>query len=129
MSAETPTMVVGKRYTLTGRLGAGGMGTVYRATDRLTGQTVALKRVTAPTEQLLFGSKPSDSSADLFLALAHEFQTLSSLRHPYIISVLDYGFDMQQNANRAGAPTLFHDGLCSRGASDNRGRKSPFAHG
>lgn len=27
------------------------------------------------------------------LAIAHEFRTLSSLRHPHIISVLDYGFD------------------------------------
>jgi len=27
------------------------------------------------------------------LALSHEFETLARLRHPYIISVLDYGFD------------------------------------
>lgn len=35
--------------------------------------------------------------ADEFhLALAREFKTLASLRHPHIISVLDYGFDKQR---------------------------------
>ncbi|MCC7450868.1 MAG: protein kinase [Anaerolineae bacterium] len=85
--------IVNNRYILTGKLGSGGMGAVYRATDRLTGQTVALKRVTVSSDELLFTSKPDDSSADFYLALANEFQTLASLRHPYIISVLDYGFD------------------------------------
>jgi serine/threonine protein kinase len=32
-------------------------------------------------------------SDDFRLALAQEFKTLASLRHPHIISVLDYGFD------------------------------------
>lgn len=34
-----------------------------------------------------------DTSTELRLALAREFQTLASVRHPNIISVLDYGFD------------------------------------
>lgn len=70
------------------------MGIVYRATDRLTGQTVALKRVTVPGEQLVFMSRFRDSrSGNILLSLAHEFRILASLRHPHIISVLDYGFD------------------------------------
>ena len=64
------------------------MGTVYRAVDRLSGETVALKRVSIPTG-------PHESTAGLRLALAQEFKTLASLRHPHIISVLDYGFDDQ----------------------------------
>lgn len=67
------------------------MGAVYRVQDRLTGQVVALKRITTPTEQIAFASK--GSSADYRLALAQEFRVLASLRHPHIISVLDYGFD------------------------------------
>lgn len=70
------------------------MGAVYRAQDRLAGQPVALKRVLAPTDQLLFNSR--SETVDARLALAQEFQTLASLRHPNIISVLDYGFDEQQ---------------------------------
>ena len=37
--------ILGQRYLLHDALGAGGMGVVYRATDRLTGHAVALKRV------------------------------------------------------------------------------------
>src|SRR5262249_21886379 len=92
---STTSELIGKRYRLVDQIGQGGMGSVYRATDRLTGQTVALKRVTAPTDQLVFASR-TDASFDLRLSLAHEFRTLASLRHPNIISVLDYGFDDQR---------------------------------
>lgn len=86
-----PETLVGRRYLLQEELGKGGMGAVYRATDRLTGQAVALKRVLAPAEQLVFNSM--SSSFDFRLSLAQEFKLLASLRHPHIISVLDYGFD------------------------------------
>ena len=92
------TTRVDNRYLLLEQIGAGGMGTVYRAEDRLTNTTVALKRVTTPTTHLNFAFRITedanrDDSASLKLALAQEFQTLASLRHPNIISVLDYGFD------------------------------------
>lgn len=88
-----PTHVIGRRYILHEPLGSGGMGAVYRATDRLTGQAVALKRVAAApgSEQVSTGS-----GQDFRLALAQEFKILASLRHPHIISVLDYGFDEQR---------------------------------
>jgi tetratricopeptide (TPR) repeat protein len=86
--------LVGKRYELLDMLGQGGMGTVYRAYDRLTGQTVALKRVVALAEEMAEHSTAGD--LDYRLALAQEFKTLASLRHPYIIEVLDYGFDDEQ---------------------------------
>ena len=90
-------IVISGRYLLQDKIGAGGMGVVYKATDRLTGRTVALKQVTVETEQLQFMTRPTTEFAkDLRLALAHEFQTLASLRHPHIISVLDYGFDAQK---------------------------------
>lgn len=89
MSHTLPT--ISKRYRLLYQLGVGGMGAVYSAIDRLTGQKVALKRVLSPTHVLMFNSRKGQ--ADLKLALAQEFQILSSLRHPHIISVLDYGFD------------------------------------
>jgi eukaryotic-like serine/threonine-protein kinase len=83
------------QYEVLDVIGEGGMGIVYRAQDRLSGEMVALKRVTAAPSMLHFSSIASDASTDsLRLALAQEFQTLASLRHPNIISVLDYGFDI-----------------------------------
>lgn len=79
-------VLLANRYRLLDALGAGGMGTVYRAHDRLTGEMVALKRVVARLMQ-------PEASPELRLALTHEFQALASLRHPHIIAVRDYGFD------------------------------------
>ena len=84
------TELINSRYELHESLGRGGMGTVFRATDRLTNSVIALKRVMTVTSALQFGSKSDSSNFDV--ALANEFQSLASLRHPNIIPVLDYGF-------------------------------------
>lgn len=86
------TALIGGRYQLGDRLGAGGMGAVYRVIDRLTGEIIALKRLLPPSGQKT-AVNPTLSTSDDRLALAREFQTLASLRHPHIISVMDYGFD------------------------------------
>ncbi len=157
--AESTDQVGAGRYALTGMLGEGGMGTVYRAVDRLTGAEVAVKRLAvrsrpgvtlpavapprgeiggeiggapggevgtavtdpafdtaghtlaatpaaraavaergdeAPTRQERPSPSPrpdGDSALAMRLAIATEFRILASLRHPSIISVLDYGFD------------------------------------
>src|SRR5215813_5326882 len=85
---------VNRRYQVLEQIGAGGMGAVYRAADRLTGQQVALKKLQAPSQQLIFLT--GSEGVNLRLALAQEFRSLASLRHPNIISVLDYGFDQTQ---------------------------------
>jgi predicted ATPase/tRNA A-37 threonylcarbamoyl transferase component Bud32 len=78
------------RYLLISKIAEGAMGTVYRAFDRLTRQEVALKRVKMPVR-----SSTSDPAADSTraLALAQEFRVLAGLRHPNIVTVMDYGFD------------------------------------
>lgn len=86
----TAAYMVGDRYILLETLGAGGMGTVYAAQDRLEGERVALKRVIAPSAYQ--PGEFSDSNQDLRVALTHEFRTLAGLRHPNVIPVLDYGF-------------------------------------
>jgi tetratricopeptide (TPR) repeat protein len=73
------------------------MGAVYRAYDRLNATFVALKQVNIPLEFLEFMSRATlGTTTGLWTALAEEFKTLASLRHPHIISVLDYGFDAQR---------------------------------
>ena len=69
------------------------MGTVYRAHDRLQQRTVALKRVSVGPQHVIGSFGVSAGSEAMRVALAHEFRTLASLRHPNVIEVLDYGFD------------------------------------
>ncbi len=85
--------VINRRYIINNMLGQGGMGEVYRATDRLSGQVIALKQVTGLSD--LLGDTPSTDN-DFYLALSDEFRTLASIRHPNIINVLDYGFEDKQ---------------------------------
>lgn len=87
-------LIINRRFIIQDQLGAGGMGVVYRAQDRLTNNAIALKQVTVAPEHLDLTT--SSSSPDYRLVLAHEFRVLASLRHPHIISVLDFGFDSER---------------------------------
>lgn len=88
-----PSQVVNQRYRLLSLIGTGGMGVVYQAIDRLNGQAVALKLVSQKAVDRLDTTEPISGTMErLSISLAHEFQVLASLRHPNIISVLDYGF-------------------------------------
>lgn len=100
---STEPYTISPRYTQPKAIGKGGMGQVFRVLDRLTGHSVALKRMSlrssVSSDSLLAlaartGCSPSALSLNSKrLLLAKEFRTLASLRHPNIISVLDYGFD------------------------------------
>lgn len=86
------------RYVVERELGHGAMGAVYVATDRLTRRPVALKRVKTTRRPAALDSQATVvEESDFRLRLAHEFKVLASLRHPNIISVLDYGFDEDHN--------------------------------
>jgi hypothetical protein len=68
------------RYRIDSKLASGGFGVVYRATDRVTGEEVALKRLL-------------DSRVKTRTLFEQEFSLLSQLRHPRIIAVHDFGVD------------------------------------
>jgi hypothetical protein len=74
-----------QRYTGEQRLAAGGMGTVYRVVDRVTGEPRALKRPSAESAK-----EPAALEA-----FEREYHVLAGLDHPRIIRVFDYGIDAQ----------------------------------
>jgi len=69
------------QYEITGPLGAGGMGEVYRATDTKLGRDVAIKVLPAELAQV----------ADRLARFEREAKLLASLNHPNIAHV--YGFE------------------------------------
>ena len=71
--------VIDTRYTLGDLLGEGGMGSVYGAVDRQTGETVAVKQL-----------KPEIVRSDpgMVERFAREGQVLRDLNHPNIVKVL-----------------------------------------
>ncbi len=89
--------LIKNRYRIVKSIGQGGMGEVFEAYDRLTSQSVALKRVTLP-QRKIDQTVNFSATENRKMILANEFRTLSSLRHPNIISVLDYGFDEDNRA-------------------------------
>ncbi|HEX6385827.1 MAG TPA: AAA family ATPase [Anaerolineae bacterium] len=94
-SVVVSPIAVSRRYRIVAPLGQGGMGSVYRAIDRLTGEAVALKRVFLSADEEASTVSTPGSITNPRVALAQEFQSLATLRHPHIISVRDYGFDIQ----------------------------------
>ncbi|MHB8625984.1 MAG: serine/threonine-protein kinase [Aggregatilineales bacterium] len=86
-------VLINHRYRLLSAIGQGGMGIVFRALDRLTATEIALKRVKLRQANDITTSFDATDAIDLRLRFSQEFRLLASLRHPHIISVLDYGFD------------------------------------
>ncbi|MBV9447097.1 MAG: protein kinase [Streptosporangiaceae bacterium] len=75
----SPGLLIGGRYRLAGRIGAGGMGEVWQATDQVLGRAVAVK--------LLGSARGSEQDRARFRA---EARHAGSLSHPGIARVYDY---------------------------------------
>ncbi len=78
---ETPTVVAG-RYRLCEVVGAGGMGTVWRAVDEVLGREVAVKRVR-------LGDLPASDAALARERTMREARIAAALHHPHIVSIFD----------------------------------------
>lgn len=75
--------VIAGRYRLEKRLGRGGMGVVWRATDQLLGRQVAVKEI--PLDDTL-SEEEARRQRDRTL---REARAVAQLRHPHIIVVHD----------------------------------------
>ncbi len=79
VAADMPDLS-GTGYVLLGKLGAGGMGGVFRAEDTALGRQVALKVIGIV-----------DSSGELSARLLREAKIIAQLEHPGIVPVHDVG--------------------------------------
>ena len=94
-------------YKITTKLGEGGMGAVYRATDTKLARDVAIK--------VLPDSVASD--ADRLARFTREAQVLASLNHPNIAAI--YGVE-DRTRSRTGRGT--HARRAPRAGADSQGR-------
>lgn len=67
-----------ERYTLDGVLGEGGFGTVYRATQKATGQAVAIKVI-----------KAARNMGKRLARFARETRICAEMHHPHIVRLID----------------------------------------
>ena len=78
---------VGSRYTITKRIGAGGMGVVYKAKQGAVDRDVAIKvLITKPSED-------NDEYDTLVKRFHLEARAASRLSHPNTITIYDFGND------------------------------------
>ncbi len=106
-----PGTVIDARYQIIGPVAAGGMGEVYRARRRLLGDEVALKVMNASFDQ-------ASDQRDRFL---RESRTCAGLRHPNIVSILD--FNVQPN----GQPYLVMELLSGPSLAEELKLSGPMA--
>lgn len=94
-----PGDIIDDRFELRSRVAAGGMGVVYRALDRSTGEDVALKLM-------------NFADAEMQARFLREARILAELRHPAIVRYIAHG------TTAAGEPYLAMEWLAGMDLSD-----------
>ncbi|HVI02930.1 MAG TPA: serine/threonine-protein kinase [Enhygromyxa sp.] len=74
-------VVLGDRYRVDERIGAGGMGLVYRATHVLIGRKLAIKLL----------RRRYASQREVAERFVQEARVASSVKHPNVVDIIDYG--------------------------------------
>jgi eukaryotic-like serine/threonine-protein kinase len=83
VEALEPNRVLAGRYKLELRLGAGGMGTIWRAEHLVLQAPVAVKLIDRE-------AVPDDDTVARFL---REAKAAAALRSPHVVQIIDYGVD------------------------------------
>src|SRR5689334_3175151 len=73
------------RYELIEKVGEGGFGSVYRARQLTTGQSVAIKVLRIPADH------PEQQVERLLLRFRREMQLCTQLHHPNVVRIMDSG--------------------------------------
>ena len=74
------------RYEIRGKIGQGGLGSVYRGYDTRMNREVAIKRIST-------GGGDPETQEESTRQLIKEAGALASLQHPHIVTVYDVGTD------------------------------------
>jgi serine/threonine protein kinase len=82
----SPGQILDERYEILALLAEGGMGAVYRARRTLLGDEVAIK--------IVRGDHTGQGPRDRFF---RESRASARLRHPHIVSILDFNVDDEQH--------------------------------
>ncbi|WNI14342.1 protein kinase domain-containing protein [Actinacidiphila sp. ITFR-21] len=110
-----PRDVVAGRYRITGRLGRGGMGTVWQATDELLRRQVAVKELHLTDEGLTARQAALRRERAL-----REARTAALIRHPHVVVVHDVVEDK-------GHPWIVMELIDGRSLADLLERDGPLA--
>jgi serine/threonine-protein kinase len=100
-----------QKYEVRGTLGAGAMGTVYDAVDRIIERRVAIKVVNRPSEN-------DPEAVEAHARFRREAQAAGRLSHPNIVGVYDYG----ENATQAWIVMELVEGGSLKGRLDRHER-------
>ncbi len=103
-------VVLSDRYRVDARIGAGGMGLVYKATHLLIGRTLAIKVLRRRYAE-------QDEVAQRF---AQEARVASSVKHINVVDLLDYG------TTPRGSPFYVMEYLDGRSLARELARKGPL---
>jgi serine/threonine-protein kinase len=102
------------RYQVTGIIGQGGMGTVFKGWDPKLRRPVALKTVR-------FDAVAPEEARELVDTLVVEAITAASVSHPHIVSI----FDVEDTQEAAFIAMELVDGMSAQSYLDGYGRMSP----
>jgi serine/threonine protein kinase len=80
---DPDSRLVGDRYRLTGKIGEGGMGAVYKGFDQVIGRQVAVKILGEGTTK----------QEEVVARFQREAQVVGQLRHRNVVEVFDFGVE------------------------------------